>query len=163
MELYSLNQREVAKEISAYLGYFLNEHLKHTCDNSIYQSCRILTEPYLSPNVDNGSHLFFQPTELSKKYLARNNKFQEIESSVNLRIFALSNEKVSAPFQILPKIELLALNALKQLNGMNSLFIVEKETVYNRDQSGSMNVCHIDMILECRYRNYYEIISMSSL
>lgn len=157
MELFKLNIREPAKEISAFLVYFLSEHLKTICDKNLYEHTKVITEPWISPNIDNGTHLFLQPMEISKKYLNKTTKFAEIESLVNLRVFAMSNDSRSLAFQILPKLESLLINAIRNMNGMDSLYIFEREVQYNRDSNGTMNICGFDMVLDCKFKNYYEI------
>ena len=142
MELFKLNIREPAKEISAFLVYFLSEHLKTICDKELYEHTKVITEPWISPNIDTGTHLLLQPMEISKKYLNKTSKYAEIESLVNLRVFAMSNDDQSLSFQILPKLESLLINAVRNMNGMDSLYIFEREVQYNRDKLG-LSLIHI--------------------
>jgi hypothetical protein len=157
MEHFELSLREPSKEISAYLVYFLSEHLKTICDKELYNHTKVITEPWITPNIDNGTHLLLQPMEISKKYLNKTSRFLEIDSLVNIRVTALSNDARSLAFQILPKLESLLINAIRNMNGLDSLNIYEREVQYNRDLSGTMSICGFDLITNCVFKNYYGV------
>ena len=156
MELFNLNLREPSKEISAYFVYFLSEHLKTICDKSLYEKTYVISEPWISPNPDTGTHLYVQPMEISKKYLSKTATFHEMDSTIVLRVLAMSDQKRSLAFQILPKLESLCINAIRNMNGLDSLYLFERETQYQRDLLGTMSVCGFDLTLNAQYRNFFE-------
>lgn len=157
MELFNLNLREPAKEISAYLVYFLSNHLQTICDRPLYEKTYVISEPWISPNPSkNSTNLYIQPMEISKKYVNKTSKFYEMDSMIVLRVTAMSDQKRSLAFEILPKLESLCINAMRNMNGLDSLYLFERETQYQRDLLGTMSVCGFDLTINAQYRNFFE-------